>query len=92
MYALLQLGVLLADLFREFLLVRIVELHKDEPLWRLGLEGVLVEDLGLEPFAPATPVRAGEIGQEEFLFRLGLRLGRLEVGQPKTVLGVDGSR
>jgi len=89
-----ELIVLLLEFFRQLLLAREVQLDQNEFLRCFFLEDVLIEDFLLEPDAPAAPVRAGEVHQEQLVLRLGLGLGALEVGLPQACLitGEPGER
>ena len=58
---------------------------------RPPLEGLLIENFVSQLDAPAAPIGAGKIDQQELLFGLGLRFGRLEVGLPQGFLLVGGA-
>lgn len=51
-----------------------VEFYDYEVIAREVFELRLQQDLFVEPFAPATPIRAGKIEQQEFVIGLGLLL------------------
>src|SRR5262249_4368005 len=78
----LERVVLLLQLRRQRLAGREVELEQDHVLLRPLLERGLVEDLGLELLAPAAPVAAGEVGENQLLLRLRRRERRLVVRHP----------
>ena len=77
-----QILILLLQFWALLLLAREVDLKQDDvlvgPLFELGL----AEDLVLELDAPAAPVGAGEVGEDDLLLLLGLRQRVLVVDDP----------
>lgn len=62
--------------------VRVIQFHQNDIFVGVTLKLRRVEHFLFELDAPAAPVRAGEIQEHDFVFRLGLRFGLGQVGEP----------
>ena len=67
-------------------LVGVVQIHQDEAFANFGLEGFLIENIGLQLLAPGAPIRAAEFDQQHLVFGFCLGFGGLKIGLPKFVV------
>src|SRR5205823_14802498 len=77
-----ELRVLLFHCVALLLVAREIELYQNQIFGRISLELRLGKDFRAQALAPATPIRAGEIQEDELVVALGFRLGRIVVGEP----------